>query len=95
MAVLGRTHPDRQRTQPPRFALIFAAWLVPAMLSAFDSYMQSRLSNQRPEWRWVLFAGVDWLLYAVLTPTVFRISRRFPLERDGSRCISPAHWACA
>jgi hypothetical protein len=67
--------------QLPRFRLIFAAWLAPALLSAFGTYMQSRLSNERPDWRWVLFNGVDWLLYAVLTPAVFRISRRYPLER--------------
>ena len=67
----------------PRFSLILAAWLAPALLSAFDSFMQSRLSNERPAWRWVLFNGVDWLLYAALTPAVFRISRRFPLQREG------------
>jgi sensor histidine kinase YesM len=73
---------ERQRTRLPRFALVLAAWLVPALLSAFDNYMQSRLSNERPAWRWVLFNGVDWLLYAVLTPAVFRLSRRFPLQRE-------------
>ena len=83
MAALTGAQPDRQRTQLPRLPLIFAAWLVPALLSAFDNYMQSRLSNERPEWRWVLFNGVDWLLYAVLTPGVFRISRRYPLQRKG------------
>jgi len=83
MAALAGAQPDQPRTQAPGFALIFAAWLIPALLSAFDSYMQSRLSNQRPDWRWVLFAGLDWLLYAVLTPAVFRISRRVPLQREG------------
>jgi signal transduction histidine kinase len=79
----------------PRFALIFAAWLVPAFLSAFSSYMQSRLSNERPQWDWVLFAGVDWLMYAVLTPAVFRISRRFPLRREGLARRIVFHIACA
>ncbi len=82
MAPLPSAQPDRRRQPLPPFALIFAAWLVPAMLSAFDNYMQSRLNNQRPEWRWVFFAGVDWLLYAALTPAVFRLSRRFPLQRE-------------
>jgi hypothetical protein len=95
MAALPSAQPDRQRTQLPRFALIFAACLVPASLSAFDSYMQSRLNNERPEWRWVLFAGVDWLLYAVLTPLVFRISRRFPLQREGLAGRIALHIACA
>lgn len=79
----------------PRFALIFAAWLVPALLSAFSNYMQSRLSNEPPEWRWVLFNGVDWLLYAVLTPAVFRISRRFPLQRERRASGIALHIVCA
>jgi two-component system LytT family sensor kinase len=95
MAVFASTQPERQRTPLPPFALIFAAWLMPALLAAFDSYMQSRLRNERPDWGWVLFAGVDWLLYAVLTPAVFRISRRFPLRRDGLARRIVLHIACA
>lgn len=95
MAALAGAQPDRQQTRLPRFALILAAWLVPALLSAFSSYMQSRLSNERPDWGWVLFAGVDWLLYAVLTPAVFRISRRFPLQREGRARRIALHIACA
>ncbi len=72
---------DRARTAPPFFFLIFAAWLVPALLSGFNTYVQDRLDGRTPDWRWVLFSSVDWLLYAVLTPVVFRVSRRFPLER--------------
>ncbi|HEY1494401.1 MAG TPA: histidine kinase [Candidatus Solibacter sp.] len=95
MAALAITQSDWRRTRLPGFALIFAAWLVPALLSAFDSYMQSRLNNERPDWRWMLFAGVDWLLYAVLTPAVFRISRKFPLERQGLARRIALHIACA
>jgi hypothetical protein len=96
MATLASAQPDsRRRTQLPRFAWIFAAWLAPAVLSAFDNYMQSRLGNERPDWRWVLFSGADWLLYAVLTPAVFRISRRFPLEREGLARRIALHIACA
>ena len=60
--------------------LIFAAWLVPALLSGFNTYMQARLDGRPPDWHWVLFNSVDWLLYALLTPFVFRASRRLPLE---------------
>jgi two-component system, LytTR family, sensor kinase len=73
--------PDRARTTPPLWLLIFAAWLVPALLSGFDSYIQDRLDGQPVNWRWVVFNSADWLLYAVLTPLVFRASRRFPLKR--------------
>lgn len=43
--------------------------------------MQARLGGRPPEWRWVLFNSIDWLLYALLTPFVFRASARFPLQR--------------
>jgi len=72
--------PARART-PPLWSLILAAWLVPALLSAFSTYMQSRLDGEPPNWRWVVFNGLDWLIYALLTPLVFRASRRFPLKR--------------
>jgi len=72
--------PARARGSPPFWFLIFAAWLVPALLAAFDSYAQSRLGNRAPDWRWVLFSSLDWLIYALLTPVVFRASRRLPLE---------------
>ncbi len=69
------------RTAPRFWFLIFAAWLVPALLSGFNTYVQDRLEGRSPDWHWVLFSSIDWLLYAVLTPIVFRASRRFPLER--------------
>jgi signal transduction histidine kinase len=66
----------------PRFGLlIFAAWLVPALLSGFNTYMQARLGGRPPDWHWILFNSIDWLIYALLTPFVFRASRRLPLAR--------------
>src|SRR5262245_14245687 len=81
MPEIAAPPPDRVRTSLPPFGLILAAWIVPALLSGFNSYMQDRLDRHPVEWRWVLFNSVDWLLYAVLTPLVFRASRRFPLQR--------------
>jgi two-component system, LytTR family, sensor kinase len=71
---------DSARTPLPSLVLIFAAWLVPALLSGFDTYMQSRLQGHSPDWHWVFFNSIDWLLYAVLTPFVFRAGRRLPLQ---------------
>jgi two-component sensor histidine kinase len=61
---------------------IWAAWAIPAVLSGIDTYMQSRLSRESQNWHWLLFNSLDWLIYAILTPFVFRFSRRFPLMRD-------------
>lgn len=73
---------DRARQPLPPFPLIVVVWLIPALLSGFDTYMQGRLNGQPPEWNWVFFNAIDWLLYAALTPVVLRISRRFPLEHS-------------
>lgn len=67
-------------TGPRLWMVILAAWLVPALLSGFDSYVQDRLDGRTPDWRWVLFSSLDWLLYALLTPLVFRASKRLPLK---------------
>ncbi len=76
-----REVPARMLNAPLFGSLIFAAWLVPALLSGFNTYMQARLGGRPPDWHWVLFNSIDWLLYALLTPFVFRASGRFPLER--------------
>lgn len=71
----------RAHRAPPIFLLILAAWLVPALLSGFNTYLQARIGREQPDWNWILFNAIDWLLYALLTPLVFRASGEFPLRR--------------
>lgn len=71
----------RARSGPPAWAVIFGAWLVPALLAAFNSLVQDGLEGRPTDWRWVTFNFFDWLAYALLTPLVFHASRRYPLER--------------
>ncbi len=71
----------RARRRPPAWALIVGAWLVPALLAAFNTLVQNGLEKSPTDWRWVMFNFFDWLAYALLTPLVFRASRRYPLER--------------
>lgn len=62
--------------------LVSAAWIGPAILGGVDVVMQYRLRGDEPApWSAVLFVSGDWLLYALLTPAVFAIARRWPLER--------------
>src|SRR5262249_1132467 len=79
LARYPRQMPFPQRL--PSGRVILAAWMVPALLSGFQTYMQSRLEGGAPPWRWIAFNSIDWLLCAVLTPFVFRLARRWPLER--------------
>jgi sensor histidine kinase YesM len=74
---------------------IWGAWAIPAVLSGFNTYMQSRVSRETPDWHWLLFNSLDWFIYAFLTPFVFRFSRRFPLERDSLRRHIWLHIAAA
>lgn len=76
-------HPERTASRGHiGWQWIWAAWAIPALLSGFNSWMQNRLSHEPVDWRWLLFNSLDWLLYAILTPLVFRLSRRFPLLGD-------------
>jgi signal transduction histidine kinase len=79
--VTSETSPP-PRAHFPAWLLISAAWSIPALLSAFDQYLQGPVFGEPPApWRQVLYNAIDWFLYALLTPIVLRAGRRFPLRR--------------
>jgi two-component system, LytTR family, sensor kinase len=81
------------RRSPPVWVLVSAAWLGPAILAGFETYMQARLGKwQDFSWRWVAWEGGDWLIYALLTPFVFIIARRVPLARGQLARRVPMHF---
>jgi len=88
------TQPARRR--PPVWVLVSAAWIGPAILAAFQTYVQGRLGNDdrasAPALIWV--AG-DWLLYGLLTPAVFWLARRIPLVRGAIVRRVPIHLLAA
>ena len=62
--------------------LVSATWIIPAILGAVDTLAQQRVWGGPPvPLRAVLFTSGDWLLYAVFTPVIFVLSRRWPLTR--------------
>lgn len=62
--------------------IVAVAWVVPAFLAALQAFAQHRLGNWDGQLsRILLFEFFDWLLYGALTPIVFYLARRFPLER--------------
>ena len=70
------------RRRTPVWLLVSAAWLGPAILAAFQAFVQGRLGNRdAATWQSLLWEGGDWLLYAFLTPAVFWVARKFPLAR--------------
>jgi two-component system LytT family sensor kinase len=67
----------------PRWALIGLACLIPATLSALDSFFQARLAGQRRvPWTNLIFSSSEWLFLAVLTPIILVLSRSVPFNRD-------------
>lgn len=67
--------------RPPPWILVSAIWILPAILGSLDSLAQQGLVGEKIQYRQVLFNGLDWLLYGLLTPIVIVLSRRFPLAR--------------
>jgi sensor histidine kinase YesM len=62
--------------------LVSAAWTGPAVLGALDVIARHRLLGEGPlDIGQVLFSSLDWLLYALLTPFVFIIARRWPITK--------------
>jgi signal transduction histidine kinase len=62
--------------------IVSAAWIVPAVFAVINRIAQARLQGWgRAPFRELLFEFGDWLLYAVLTPGVFAVSKRWPLTR--------------
>jgi hypothetical protein len=62
--------------------LVSAVWLAPALFSIVNVIGQRRLHGQAgASLRDVIWSGGDWLVYAILTPPVFWVSRRWPIAR--------------
>lgn len=62
--------------------IVSAAWILPAVFAVINRLVQARLQGWEPvTLRDVLFEGLDWFLYALLTPGVFAVSKRWPLVR--------------
>src|SRR5688572_14678703 len=62
--------------------IVSAAWILPAVFAVINRIVQARLQGWEPATlRDVLFEFGDWFLYALLTPGVFAVSKRWPLMR--------------
>lgn len=69
-----------QRTRP--WMLVSAAWIAPAILGGIGSIAQQRIhGGPKLDVGDVLFVTIDWLIYALLTPGVFALSARWPIQR--------------
>jgi two-component system LytT family sensor kinase len=70
-----------QRSRP-LWLLICAASFVPALLSAFTSYLNSRFGRGKGDWGGVIFSATLWLAFGALTPITYFLAQRYPLRRE-------------
>ncbi|WP_437994925.1 histidine kinase [Sorangium sp. So ce185] len=72
----------------PRWAavwLVAGLWMIPVLVSSAQTYL---FVQQKQEARLPLFAafvwqGLPWLFWALMTPAIVWLGRRFPMERRG------------
>jgi two-component system, LytTR family, sensor kinase len=61
---------------------VSAVWIAPAILATIDRIAQRRLHGEPPaSAEELIWAGGDWLVYALLTPPIFAAARRWPIAR--------------
>ena len=82
--------------QLPVWLFVSAAWLVPAILAVLKEYARGLVAGGKsPDPRILLFEGGDWLICAPLTPLIFFLARRYPLERGLLAWRLPLHLAAS
>jgi signal transduction histidine kinase len=76
--------------------LVAAVWIAPALFATLDNIAQRRLAGEPlPPLHQILFSGGDWLVYAILTPPIFWITRVWPIERPRVRSRAALHLGAA
>jgi len=65
---------------------VAAIWVWPAIFNVVERLVQVRLSGwDRPSAIDLIFSAGDWLIYALVTPVIFRITNRWPVVRPHVR----------
>lgn len=72
---------SRSRSLRPAL-LVSAIWIAPTVLAVVQDVLQNWLHGEPlPPLHRLLFSGLDWLVYAILTPPIFAIVHRWPIVR--------------
>jgi len=75
---------DDRRVAPLRIrpGFLLAAWTTPALLSCFQRWASSALSDRSVSFWHIAAAELPgWYLWAAMTPVIFRVTDHFPLTR--------------
>jgi signal transduction histidine kinase len=61
--------------------LVACACLVPAVLNAVSTYINSRLGPRgTADWSAIVFAAALWICFGALSPIIYVLAKRFPLK---------------
>lgn len=60
---------------------ISAFFIVPAALSVFQVYVQSKFEQHPVKWQDLVYAGSHWLMVGIFIPLIYRLGKRFPFSR--------------
>lgn len=80
---MSATLPDRAIKQRPYWLVIAVIPLIPGLLSALRSYLQSTIQHGRADWNDVAFTFFNWLLLGLVTPLIYVLARRYPIRKKG------------
>src|SRR5689334_17058809 len=71
-----------------RIALIWAAWTAIILVGAASTWLRIQSGEVRPPagWIWSTLTGIP--VWALVTPPIFALSRRFPIERGARAWIA-------
>jgi two-component system LytT family sensor kinase len=94
--------PERLTTDAPArggarsAAMLAALWTVPGVLSSVETYVFQSMEARRPIfWKVALVQCSGWWAWALMTPLVFAIARRYPVRRPVSAGTIGVHAAAA
>lgn len=72
----------RRKLTARQWAMVSIVWFAPAILAVLQRLVIRAVWNEPiGGWAGLIWAGGDWLVYAIMTPAVFWIARRWPIER--------------
>jgi two-component sensor histidine kinase len=72
--------------------LAFACWTTLAFVFASQSYIYGIVTGEEKDWSRVFFWTLtDWYLWALLSPAIFLLARRFIFERESWRLALAVH----
>jgi len=87
---------DSRQVWPAHFLWIAVAWLVMGIITATQVVVAMAALGMRHNWVLLfLVTEAAWIIWAVATPAILALSRRFPLARAGDWRNIPAHLAAA